>query len=107
MTYAINRLQSIPGPLQYNVSLNPGAKIARQNVILERAFSHPMYTFGTLAAREGIRAMQGRRRTWLAGAHLGYGFHEDGCRSGFEVAEMIGGAGVAVMMGLAEAEAAA
>ena len=83
MTYHMNRLQSLPGAVDYCVSVNPGDAVRPDRVIVERAMSAIRCTRSARSRRSaGSPASRAGSRTWFAGAHLGYGFHEDGCRSG-------------------------
>ena len=44
MTYHMNRLQSLPGPVQYCVSVNPGERLDPARIIVERADAPPACT---------------------------------------------------------------
>ena len=84
MTYHMNRLQSIAGPVQYCVSVNPGDRRAAATGHRRSArCATRTYTFRTLRRPGGAprRCRAGAAPTTPAPTS-GYGFHEDGCRSG-------------------------
>lgn len=89
MTYHLNRLQALDEPHDYCVSLN-ATGIRPDTIITEMTYEHPRSTFATLAAQTAVETLQGVRGTFYAGAHLGYGFHEDGLQSGVRVARRFG-----------------
>ena len=90
VTYWMNSLQRLPTPNDYFVSLNPGREPRAEAVVAEYEYHHPVFTEQALEAQKQLHRIQGRQRTWFAGAWTGYGFHEDGMRSGVEVARALG-----------------
>ena len=86
MTYSMNRLQRLETAKHYLVTLNDDTRIDPARILRRIDYEHPVYTMKTLAGQSRLRAMNGTRGTYFCGAYLGYGFHEDGARSGLEVA---------------------
>ncbi len=89
MTYYMNRLQRLPDGPHYCVTLNDEERIDPAQVVARHVYEHPVYTVDGLQARDALRAMNGRRRTFYCGAYLGNGFHEDGVRAGLAVDDAI------------------
>lgn len=90
VTYWMNRLQGIDERCPVFVSLNPAVEPREELTFGEWSFSHPQFDASALAAQARLPAIQGPRRTWFAGAWTGYGFHEDGLRSGLDAAGALG-----------------
>ena len=86
LTYWMNCLQGIDERYPLFVSLNPQKEPAPEMVFGEWSFSHPLFDQGSIKAQNLLARVQGTNRTWFAGAWTGYGFHEDGLRSGVDVA---------------------
>jgi predicted NAD/FAD-binding protein len=90
VTYWMNRLQAIPVETPLFVSLNPTTEPREDLVFGEWTFEHPQFDVRALSAQARIDEIQGTRNTLFAGAWTGYGFHEDGLRSGLDAAIALG-----------------
>lgn len=90
MSYYMNRLQSLKTSNDYFVTLNGDAGIAPDRRIESVLFDHPCYTFDSLSTHGELDSISGKDRVFYCGAYCGYGFHEDGARSGLAVARKFG-----------------
>ena len=92
VNYLINRLQPLPDQLQDTqiiVSLNPSEEPDPQLVRQEIHYSHPVFDMSAIQAQKELPLIQGTASIWYCGAWTGFGFHEDGLRSGELVAEAL------------------
>ena len=89
VSYHMNRLQHLPPGQDYIVTLNGADAVDPERVIGRMDYAHPAYTPASLAAQRRLPELN-TPVTAFAGAYHGWGFHEDGCRSGAQAAQALG-----------------
>ena len=87
--YLLNMLQPLPFAQPVVVSLNPVREIARKHIMGEYNYAHPVFDLAAIRAQKSLPQLQGRQHTFFCGAWTGYGFHEDGLKSGLEAARLL------------------
>lgn len=92
VSYCMNQLQSLESRDPFVVTLGRAREIDPARVLARMQYHHPVYTRASVAAQGRRGEINGVRNTWYAGAYWGFGFHEDGLRSGIEVARALGSA---------------
>ena len=87
--YLLNMLQPLPFSQPVVVSLNPVHEIARQHILGEYDYMHPVFDLAATQAQQALPNLQGRQHSYFCGAWTGYGFHEDGLKSGMHTARLL------------------
>lgn len=89
VSYDMNRLQRLDAPETYVVTLGGEDRVDPSRVLARMEYEHPVYTPESVAAQRRLPQLNSPV-TAYAGAYHGWGFHEDGCRSGVEAAAALG-----------------
>ena len=85
--YLLNLLQPLPFEQPVIVSLNPVVGIDAAAILGSFDYSHPVFDLAAISAQKDLPALQGQQNTYFCGAWTGYGFHEDGLKSGLHAAK--------------------
>jgi len=89
VSYWMNRLQHHADADPLIVSLNPAYGDSLAGTVATMTYQHPTYTADSVAAQHRLPGLNTERLAF-AGSYHGWGFHEDGCRSGVAAAEALG-----------------
>ena len=89
VTYDLNRLQGHRPGRALLCTLNPIEPVAG-DLIARMTYTHPILDAAAIAGQGLVSGINGQRHTWFCGAHLRYGFHEDGLASAVAVARGLG-----------------
>lgn len=97
LTYNMSLLQHLPSSPPILVTLNPPHPPDPATVQGTYSYEHPLYTPQVIIAQNRLHKIQNKplRNISFVGAWTGYGFHEDGFKSGLKLGiEEFGGEGV-------------
>jgi predicted NAD/FAD-binding protein len=89
VSYHLNRLQGLDEAADYLVTLNALDGVRPGQVLARMTYQHPIYDQRSVAAQRRLAELN-TPVIAFAGAYHGWGFHEDGCRSGIEAARALG-----------------
>lgn len=87
VTYDLARLQGLEGAGPMLCTLNGGA--IAEPVYARMTYAHPILDRPALEAQRAVAALNGARHTYFCGAHLRYGFHEDGVMSALAIVDRL------------------
>ncbi|MEO5876832.1 MAG: FAD-dependent oxidoreductase [Streptosporangiaceae bacterium] len=87
ISYDMNRLQRLDHGRRFLVTLN--GHVPDQHVLARMDYEHPVFTPASVAAQKRLPQLNDGTLAF-AGAYQGWGFHEDGCRSGVKAAASLG-----------------
>ena len=91
VTYWMNNLQDLDTKRQVFVSIGDFPNIEPGKVVEVIDYEHPIFTQSTMEGQDDLQDLQGSNNTYYTGAHLGFGFHEDGLQSALRVVKWING----------------
>jgi predicted NAD/FAD-binding protein len=89
VTYWMNNLQRLGAETQYFVTLNRTEDVDPAKVVRSFVYHHPIFTVEGARAQQRHGEIDGTGGVHYAGAYWGYGFHEDGLKSGLAATETL------------------
>jgi predicted NAD/FAD-binding protein len=92
VSYNMNRLQRLDelgAHRTYVVTLNGEQRVDPATIIDRMEYEHPVYTLDSVIARGRLPGLNDNVIAY-AGAYQGWGFHEDGAKSGVDAAASLG-----------------
>lgn len=89
VTYDLSRLQGLRTTRPLLLTLGGSDLVTETEVLARMEYEHPLYSPESVAAQRQLPGINTRRLAF-AGAYHGWGFHEDGARSGLAAAEHLG-----------------